>query len=83
MLIGRSILTDSILTQLMLGTPQVANITMAVTTNFPLPGKGIAAPSRQTNRQGTILSFDDSGQPFGQINNPRYFSCFFRPTAFA
>lgn len=80
MLIGRLILIDSILTLLMLGIQQAANNTMAVTTNFPMPGEEIAA---QTNRQDTILSFGASGEPFGQINEPCHFSCFFRPFAFA
>lgn len=49
MLIGRSILSDSILTLLMLGSPQAANINTAVTKNLPMPRKGIAAPSKQPN----------------------------------
>lgn len=82
MRIGRMILINSVLTLLVLGTPQAANITVAGATNFPLPGKGIAE-LRQTSRQDTILSFGESGEPFGQINKPCHFSYFVRPTAFA
>lgn len=82
MMIVRLILINSILMLLMLGNQQAANNTMAVATNFPMPGKGIAALFRQKNRHDTILSFGASGEPFGQINKPCHFSCFFRPTAF-
>lgn len=76
MMIGRLILINSILMLLVLGNAQAANITMAVTTNFPMPGNGIAALFRQTNRYDTILSFGESGEHFRQINKPH-------PTAFA
>lgn len=56
MRIGRMILINSVLTLLMLGTPQAANITVAGATNFPMLGKGIPAPFRQTNRHDMILS---------------------------
>lgn len=62
-MIGRMILISS-LTPLMLGTLQAANITVAGATNFPFPGKGIAALFRQTSRNATILSFGESGEPF-------------------
>lgn len=49
------ILINLVLTLLMLGTPQAANITVAGATNLPMPGKGIAAPLRLKNRHDTIL----------------------------
>lgn len=54
MLIDRLILIDSILTPLMLGTPQAANITMA-DRELPHAGQRIAPPSKQTNRKDAIL----------------------------
>lgn len=82
MTIGRMILINSVLRLLMLGTPQAANITVAGATNFPMPGKGIAALFRQKNRHDTLLSIGASGEPFGQNNKPCNLSCFVRPTAF-
>lgn len=76
MRIGRMILTNSVLTLVMLGTPQAANITVAGATNFPMPGKRIAALFRQKNRHDTILSFGASGEHIRQINKSCYFSCF-------
>lgn len=64
MMIGRLIVTNSILMLLMFGNPQAANNTIAVATNFPMPGKGIAALFRQKNRHAMILSFGASGEPF-------------------
>lgn len=83
MMIGRLILINSILMLPMLGTAQAASMTVAVATNFPVPGKEIAEPFRQKNRHDMILSFGASREPFEQINKHCHFSCFFRPTAFA
>lgn len=78
MTIGRMIVINSVLTLLMLGTPQAANIPVAGATNFPMPGKGIAALFREKNRHNTILSFGASGEPFGQNNKPCHSAVSFR-----
>lgn len=82
MKIYRLIPVNLVLTLRMVSTPQAAN-TVAGTTNFQMPGKGIAALFRQKNRHDTILSIGASGEPFGQNNKPCHVSCFVRPTAFA
>lgn len=74
-MIGRLILINSILMLPMLGTAQAASMTVAVATNFPMPGKEIAALFRQMNRH-TILSFGASGEPFRQIRQTVSFQLF-------
>lgn len=54
MTIGRMILIHSILTLLIGGTPQAANITLAGATNFPMRPKGLQRYSGR--RTGTTRS---------------------------
>lgn len=55
MMIGRLILISSILALLTFGTPQSANVTVAVATNFPMPGKGNATQTAEPARHDLEL----------------------------